>query len=256
MIYFDGLISYDQDPNFPPEETWEFETIAENLEEIPAEPGVNPYGESIQETSIDYESIANEAIDQYILSSLEAVYHTEEQHEETTLSIEEDWALDAPVTAVKAAPLAAPAAGSVTMPESKAYKLNLDGREVYAWFPDGQELSVSEDGYVYNATAANITGVIADSLTGIDLNSYNDTVTITPALTGSGNNNAYRYGSRVYVTDYSVAGNTLTNTVTYVNTSTLVKAPGAGYGFSKFELTLFGFGLLLIMLLVVRFVRK
>lgn len=230
-----------------------WETLPDGLDGVEAEPGVDGYGESI-----DYESIASEAIDQYILQSLEARYHTEEQREENTLSIEEDWALDAPLVGIKAA--AAPdqvlAAVHPAMPEAKAYQLQLDNRTVYAWFPDGATLGVSDDGYIYNASGSNITGVIADNLDGIDINGFNDTVTITPLLNSSGNNNAYRYGSRVYITDYYTSGSTLQNTVSYVQSAQLVKAPGAGYGFSSFQLAVYGFGLLLVLLLVMRFIRK
>lgn len=238
-------------------EEFELETLAEDLAGIEAEPGINPYGEAMtEEVTIDYESIAQEAIDQYILSSLEARYNTEEQLEEITLSPEEDFALDSPMVGVKAAPLAAAAPAQNVMPEQKAYKLDLDGREVYAFFAADAELGVTDDGYIYNETGANITGIIADSLDSFSLNSYNDTVTVAPLLNSSGNNNAYRYGSRVYVTDYYSSGTTLQNSVTYISEAKLLDSPGAGYGFSRFQIVSFTMLLLMVFLLIVRFARK
>lgn len=239
-----------------PEETFEFETIADDMAAIEAEPGVNPYGEEPETQQVDdiYYEIASKAIEEYILSAAEASTESEKQSEEATLSVLEDFEMPAALNEVKAVPMLT-AVNSV-MPEQKAYKLDLDGREVYAWFPAGAELGVTDDGYIYNETGSNIVGIIADSLDAVHINGVNDTVTVTPLLNGSGNNNAYRYGSRVYLTHYIVSGTTLQSTVNYVSSSSLVKRPGAGYGFSSFQLTMFGIGLLLVLILIVRFVRK
>lgn len=241
----------------------ELETVAENLEEIEAEPGVNPYGESVvSETgeSLDYAAIASEAIERAQYESLAAIYGEEEteavlQTEEPTLSVEEDFLLQPEITSVLAAePVRA--AQIYDMPEAKAYKLNLDGTEYYAWFPSGAELVVTDEGYFYNGTASAITGVISTSLDGINLNGYNDFVTVAPLLSTSSNNNAYRYGSRVYITDYYVSGSNLLSTVSYVSSYSCVKEPGAGYGFSKYQLTIFGLLFLAILLLVIRWGKK
>ena len=57
----------------PEEETViELETLADDLADVEAEEGVNPYGESISgESEVDYQAIASQAIDAYILESLQ-----------------------------------------------------------------------------------------------------------------------------------------------------------------------------------------
>lgn len=238
----------------PEEETLELETIADDLAEIEAEPGVNGYGESYQEeTTIDYYAVASEAIDRAFLEELEARYRpTEEQ----TLSPEEDFLLDASLSEVRAAPAAEGVRAVQTMPKSQAYLLNLDGTEYYAWFPAGAKLQVTDEGDIYNESGANITGVISTSLTGVSLNGYNDFVTVAPLLATSSNNNAYRYGSRVYITDYYSSGNTLYNNVTYVTSAKKVEAPGAGYGFSSYQIMVFCALLFVVVLLILRGGRR
>lgn len=239
----------------PEEETLELETVAENLDQIEAEPGVNAEGE----TYIDYSAIASEAIERAEYERLQAIYGESEtdpyqETEESTLSVQEIFNLDSEMVSVNAAPEVK--AVLPTMPESKAYKLILDGREVYAWFPSGSRLVVTSDGYIYNETGSTITGVISDTINGVSFNSFNDTVSITPMLSGSGNNNAYRYGSRVYITDYYVSGSSLFNSTSYVSNATCVREPGAGYGFSNYQYAMFGLLFVLVLLLIVRFFRK
>ena len=168
--------------------------VQQDLGAIEAEPGVNALGESITETeSLDYEAIASRAIEEAILENI--LGRDENSTEESTLSPADDFALDSVLTEVKA--VKAPATNvPYTMPEAQAYKLTLDGIEYYAWFPSGAELVVTDEGRLYNATANNITGIISTSLDGVQFNSYNDTITIAPLLTASGNNNSYRYGNQ------------------------------------------------------------
>ncbi len=239
----------------PEEETLELETVAAELSDIEAEPGVNAEGE----TYIDYSAIASEAIERAEYERLQSIYGETEtdpvlETEETTLSVQEIFNLDSELVAVNAAPEVR--AVTPEMPEAKAYKLNLDGREVYAWFPSGARLVVTSDGYLYNETGSSITGIISDSVNGVSFNGYNDTVTIAPLLTGSGNNNAFRYGSRVYVTDYYVSGSSLYNSTTYITDATCTKEPGAGYGFSSYQYCIFGLLFVLVLMLIVRFFRK
>lgn len=223
----------------PEEETLAMETVAQDLAAIEAEPGINALGESItEETTVDYFALASEAIDLAWLQELEARYATIEETEEMTLSPQEVFELQPELVQIQAAP-AAVASSNPVMAAAKAYRLNLDGREVYAWFPGGAVLGVSEDGYLYNETGSNITGVIADSLDGLAFNSYNDTVTVSPLLNSSGNNNAYRYGSRVYITDYYTSGNTLYNSTQYISSATVLDTPGAGYGFTRYQVLIF-----------------
>ena len=221
------------------------ETVAENLEDIEAEPGVNAMGESMTE-SVDYYALASEAIERAYYESLAATYQTQEK---TTLSAEEDFLQLAPLAQVNAAPVLNAANGSVTMPESKAYKLVLDGNEYYAWFPDGKELVVTDEGYFYNESSSSITALVSNSLDGVDINSYNDFVTVSPLLSSSSNNNSYRYGSRVYITHYYVTGNSLYSDVNYITDARCTKTPGAGYGFSKYQYVIFA-GILIIVFML------
>lgn len=223
------------------EESIQAETVAAELSEIEAEPGVNALGESMtEESTVDYYALASQAIEMAWLEELEARYSTaEEVTEEVTLSPQEIFDLQSQLVEINAAPLAAAASSNPTMPAVKAYKLNLDGREVYAWFPGGAVLGKSDDGYLYNESGSNVTGVIADSLDGLSFNSYNDTITVSPLLNASGNNNAYRYGSRVYLTHYYTSGNTLYNTTQYISSAEVVEIPGAGYGFSRYQVLIF-----------------
>lgn len=252
MILFDGSVFYDEDPSLPGEE---WLTVADDLSDIEAEEGVDVYGSEYEpETevqSVDYQAIASKAIEEYLLQSLEDKYQTEEESTEAqTLSVLDNWLLDSEVSEIQAAPQLR--AGNPVMPEGKAYKLKLDNRTVYAWFSSSAELGTTDEGYLYNESSNNITGIIADSLDGVSLNSYNDTITVTPLLTGSGNNNAYRYGSRVYVTDYYVSGSTLVNSVNYISSAEVLEKPDAGYGFTRFQLAGLGLLLLLVILMLLR----
>lgn len=230
------------------------ETVAQELSQIEAEPGIDGYGEPITEaTSIDYYSLAMDAIERAAYESL--AEKLEETTEEHTLSPEEDFLVDAPLVQVLAAPDPVRAA-SPTMPKSKAYLLELDGVEYYAWFPAGATLGVSDEGYIYNEGSANISAVISTSLNGVSLGGYNDFVTVAPLLATSSNNNAYRYGSRVYITDYYVQGNTLYNNVTYISSAKALETPGAGYGFSNYQIAILAGVLLIVILLVMRGQRK
>lgn len=228
--------------------------VPKDLSAIEAEPGVNALGESAtEETSLDYEAIASEAIERALLEDLLQRYET--TPEESTLSLEDDFNLDAVMTEVKGAQLRA-ANTPYVMPEANAYKLSLDGNEYYAWFPAGAELVVTDEGRLYNSTSSNITGVISSTLDGIAFNSYNDTITVAPLLTSSGNNNAFRYGSRIYVTDYYSSGSQLYNSVSYVTDAEVLKKPGAGYGWSRFEFITVAIYTIILFLLIIRWGRK
>lgn len=228
--------------------------VPQDLAEIEAEPGVNALGESVTEESyLDYEAIASEAIERAILEDLLERYET--TAEESTLSQEDIFQLDSELTEIRA--VKAPAANvPYVMPEAEAYKIILDGVEYFAWFPDGNELVVTDEGRLYNPSASNITGIISTTADGVSFNSYNDTVTVAPLLTASGNNNAYRYGSRIYITDYYVTGSQLYNTVSYVTNAEVVKKPGAGYGFSRYQIISLAILLVMLFLLMIRWGRK
>lgn len=236
----------------------ELQTVAENLADIEAEPGVNAFGESIEESSsIDYQAIASEAIEMAILQELEARYASNEDElitDEETLSIDEIFRQDAALQAVQGIEIRA--ANNPVMPEAKAYKIELDGVQYYCWFPAGAEVGITDDGYLYNETANNITGIIATDLSGVSLNSYNDSVTIAPLLNTSGNNNAFRYGSRVYISDYYSSGNTLNYTTTYVNDAKVIEKPSPGYGFSRFQIALLFVAGLIVLFSVLRFLWR
>lgn len=237
-----------------PEEEMTLATVAENLSDIEAEPGVDAMGESMtaQESDIFVDSL-QEILDREGYD-LQIVPRTEElQTEEVSLSPAQEFALDAELVGVLAAedPDLARAITPV-MPVSKAYRLDLDGVEYYAWFPSGSELVVTDDGYIYNESSANITGVISTTSDGVSLGSYNDFVTVAPLLTTGSNSNAYRYGSRVYITDYYPSGNNLVNTVSYVTSAKAVDVPGAGYGLSKYQILTVAFFVIVVFLLLIR----
>lgn len=242
-----------------PEEQTEPETVARDPAEIEAEPGINALGESI-----DYYAIASAAIDAYQYESLSAKMESEametlETEEETVPSVMDLWEADSELTEVNA-----PAAGfallaasnSYTMPKAQSYNITLDGVDYYVFFPSGQKLEMTDEGYPYNPSASNIVGIISNSLDGVDLRSYNNTVTFTPAFTASGNNNAYRYGSRIYITRYYTSGNNLYNDVTYIANAHVNDEPGAGYGFSSFEIVVFAALIFIVAALVLRGARK
>lgn len=229
----------------------EEETVAPDLSMIEAEPGIDGNGDPVttEESSIDYYAEASEAIDRAILAELEARYNSQE---ETTLSPEEDFLLDASLTKVVAAPAAVNDRAVHTMPVSEAYQIELDGVQYYCWFPNGARVQVTDEGDIYNESGSNITGLISTSLTGVNLSGYNDFVTFAPLLATSSNNNAYRYGSRVYITDYYVSGNTLYNNVSYVQSAKMIKAPGAGYGFNSYQFVVYAGLCLICVLLLLR----
>lgn len=229
--------------------------VPQNLQEIEAEPGVNAVGEEIQ-TQPDFYAIASQAIEEASIQAILDQYATSQADtEEQTLSPLEIFNQDSVLTEVRAA--AAPAAATpYVMPEATAYKLQLDGVEYYAWFPDGAELVVTDEGRLYNQSTSNISGVISRSVDGVSFNSYNDFVTVAPLLASTSNNNAYRYGSRIYITDYSVSGSTLTNSVSYVTDAVVVKQPGAGYGFSRYQIISLAILLIMLFLLLIRWGRK
>lgn len=212
------------DEESPEEPAPALETVAADLNQIEAEPGVNAMGEEMTESSVDYYALAMEAIERAYMESL--AEKLEEKTEETTLSIEEDFLAQPELAEIRAATDPVRAA-SPTMPKSKAYLLELDGIQYYAWFPSGSTLGVSDEGYIYNEGSANISAVISTSLDGVSLGGYNDFVTVAPLLASSSNNNAYRYGSRVYITDYYVQGNSLYNNVTYVGSAKMISSNAA-----------------------------
>lgn len=229
------------------------ETVAPDLSQIPAEPGIDGYGESMTEPANDVfiQELQN-ILDQEGYD-LQIVERTEPETEVSTLSLEEEFAAQPELAEVRAASdPELSRAQSPLMPEEKAYKLSLDGVEYYAWFPAGAELVVTDEGYIYNEGASNITGAISNSLNGLSLGSYNDFVTIAPLLTTGSNSNAYRYGSRVYITDYYVNNGTLYNSVSYVTEAKALDTPGAGYGFSRYQLLTIGFLLILVFILLIR----
>lgn len=229
------------------------ETVAADLNQIEAEPGINALGEEMTESSVDYYALAMEAIERAYMESL--AEKLEETTEESTISLEEDFLAQPELAEVRAA--ADPVrAASPTMPKSKAYLLELDGVQYYAWFPSGSTLGVSDEGYIYNEGSANISAVISTSLDGVSLGGYNDFITIAPLLASSSNNNAFRYGSRVYITDYYVQGNTLYNNVTYIGSAKMIDKPGAGYGFSSYQLVVFAALLLIVIMLFMRGNRR
>lgn len=237
----------------PEEETLELETLAENLSDVEAEAGVNGYGEPItEEGSIDYYAEASQAIEMAILESLQEKYvlATPEETEEVTLSPGELLKEEPEIMQIEAAQQLR-AAGSATMKKELAYKVLIGNSEYYVWFPAGAEVDTTDEGFLYNATGSNLVGVVGSDLDSISIDGYNDTITVAPLLNSSGNNNAYRYGSRVYITDYYVSNNTLQSNVTYYQGVKVLEEPSPGYGFSRFQIALlFVLGVLALITII------
>lgn len=112
-------------------------------------------------------------------------------------------------------------------------------------FPDGADLYIL-DGYLINRSSNNITGVVIDS--SLSTSSYfHYTITILPFASSNTQNTVYRYGSRSYLTEYSVGtGYNLATSVSYGD----VKVVHRPYGWSLSPSDLVICGILLFSVLV------
>lgn len=128
----------------------------------------------------------------------------------------------------------------------RAYTLSIGGIDYQAYFPVDAALDVIDDQLV-NVGSANITGILsADGSE--DLNSWiRQYITLSPLYTSSGNTNAYRYGSRAYVTTYAAGtGNSLTSEQEYVR-PVVVDQPKLGVDFSLFQILVVGLLFVLVL---------
>lgn len=210
----------------------DLETVATDLSIIEGEPGVNAVGEAVGETE-------EEAVE-----------------EGATLAAMPSFAAleDISVSDFSAAPLMLSVNNSDNLADNSYYVLRSGSTLYYCFFPQGTVLGVSDDGFVYNPTSANIVGVYSTSPDGIKLNSYNNTITLQPLFTSGGNNYAYQYGSRVYLTTYRPStGNSLSGTVSYVSNMQLESKPALGSGFSSYQIAVLG---LLLLIAIVHIIRS
>lgn len=130
------------------------------------------------------------------------------------------------------------------------YDVLINGSDYTVMFPDIEGLEVV-DGYLVNKSNSSITGIISYG-SSIDLTSYHEqTLTINPFFTSSGNTNAYKYGSFSYVTTYvpNVNGSSLSSTNVYFPVE-VIKAPGLGSDWSLYDYGTF-FAIFVIMLFAI-----
>lgn len=128
------------------------------------------------------------------------------------------------------------------------YRLSISGQEYLFFLPEDVETLVVIDGSIVNLGSSSITGLLVPVDEPVNFYSWQERyLTIQPLLTSSANNNAYRYGSRIYVTSYSIGtGTSLSSTTSYVVPSVLAE-PKPGHSFDSFQL--FVCGALLVSLL-------
>lgn len=135
------------------------------------------------------------------------------------------------------------------LPDSgNVYHLFISGQEYSFFVPEDVETLMVLDGSIVNMGSSSITGLLVPNNGSVNVNSWQERfLTIQPLLTSSGNKNAFRYGSRCYMTIYSEdSGSSLTSTTTYVVPS-VTSEPKPGYNFDSFQL--FVCGALLLSLL-------
>lgn len=123
--------------------------------------------------------------------------------------------------------------------------LSVNNQEFTVLFPDAADLEVV-NGYIYNRSSSNITGIIID-------NNFSDssyirrTITVMSLPASNTQTTVYRYGSRIYFTDYSPGtANNLQTTVSYIHPE-VVSRP-SGWSLSKADMLICG--LLLFSVLV------
>lgn len=135
------------------------------------------------------------------------------------------------------------------LPDSgNVYHLSISGQEYSLFVPEDIETLMVLDGSIVNMGSSSVTGLLVANDGAVNVYSWQERfLTIQPLLTSSANNNAYRYGSRCYITTYSVgSGSSLTSTTTYVVPS-VTSEPKPGHNFDSFQL--FVCGALLLSLL-------
>lgn len=123
--------------------------------------------------------------------------------------------------------------------------ISVNNTEYTVLFPDAADLEVV-NGYLYNRSSSNITGIIID-------NNFSDssyirrTITVMSLPASNTQTTVYRYGSRIYFTDYSPGtNNNLQSTVSYIHPE-VVSRP-SGWSLSKADMLICG--LLLFSVLV------
>ena len=112
------------------------------------------------------------------------------------------------------------------------WKLKINSSEYDVLFPSNAALEVVS-GKLYNMGNNNITGVIVDSNFS-DSSYFSKTITILPVASSNTQTTVYRYGSRIYITDYSTGqNNNLVTNVTYVQPDVAYRP--SGWSLSKGE---------------------
>lgn len=128
------------------------------------------------------------------------------------------------------------------------WKLEINNQEYEVLFPENATLQVVND-KLYNTGTSNITGIILDSSFS-DSSYVSYTITVLPVTASNTQTTIYRYGSRIYLTHYSVGtGNNLATTVSYVQP--VVASRPVGFSFSAPDLVICGLLLLSVLVSII-----
>lgn len=202
-----------------PEET--LETVPEELSDV--------YGESDSNSAVDG---LGESVDILGESGLDpaALETVPESVPETVMESEEFFEIDSAEDVVV---LSSPQSANVELGDSLAncYQLRISGTTYYAFFQSSENLKVI-DGKLINTGSSTIQALLSTS-TSLDVYGWQQRyLSVLPLFGSSSNSSAYQYGSRCYITTYSVGSyNRLDSTTTYVQPDVL-EVPKWGSGWS------------------------
>lgn len=192
-----------------PEET--LETVPEELSDV--------YGESDSDSAVDG---LGESVDILGESGTDPADSETipESVPETAAETEEFFEIDSADDVVV---LSSPQSANVELGDSLAncYQLRISGTTYYAFFQSSDNLKVI-DGKLINTGSSTIQALLSTS-TSIDVYAWQQRyLSVLPLFGSSSNNSAYQYGSRCYITTYSVGQyNRLDSTTTYVQPDVL-----------------------------------
>lgn len=193
------------------------ETVAEELEDITIESAEDVY----------YDGLGNQySIDNPLpVQIVEPSSDDESSEEEITIryfgeETEADPVVLEDVTVYKSASRA-----SSVSDFKNLWKLEIGNQNYDVLFPSESNLEVV-DGKLYNMGTSNISGLVVDS-TFSDSSYSRYTITVLPVASTNTQNTVYRYGSRIYLTSYSIGSqNTLVTNVQYVQPNVISRPAG------------------------------
>lgn len=166
----------------------------------------------------------------------DAVEETEEIEMES-IPLEEESAPAAeldPVESIQV--LAVPRAASVDLSNlSTCYKVDIDGTEYFAFFQKSDGLEVV-DGHLINTGTSTLQALLSSSASVNPDTWQQKYLSVVPLFGSSGNNTAYSYGSRSYITTYYVGQyDRLTTSTAYVQPE-VIKEPKLAADWSPYML--------------------